>query len=490
MLALFILAPLAGVIILNLPIGKPAGRLAVAVTLVLSAAQAFVAVLASGAMLGDQGPLATSFTTLKADTLSRLTLMLIGVMGFVGSMVAAGTMSDRRQLFQFANVLLLAMIGMNGVALANDLFSLYVFLEAASIGSFVLIAMRKTSLSLEGAFKYIVMSAVASVLMVAAIAILIMVAGSTSFEAIRQAMGAGQFLTKVAVGAFICGLLVKGGLVPFHGWVVGAYSAAPAAVSVLLAGIISKVVGIYGLIRLSMSVFGLGGGLDHVLLAAGILSAVVGALAALGQSDLKRLLAWSSVSQMGYILLGLGCASQAGKFGGLDVTIGQLGLIGAVFHFFNHAIFKSQLFVNAAALEQSLGTTDMNQMGGVGARMPWTSVTSSLAALSTAGVPPLSGFWSKLIIIVALWLSGYQVLAGVAIAVSVLTLAYMLMMQRKVFFGQLRPGLEGVREAKFALVAPAVGLAAVTVVVGAAVPFFPNVFNAMKVVATAISANF
>jgi multicomponent Na+:H+ antiporter subunit D len=279
--------------------------------------------------------------------------------------------------------------------------------------------------------------------------------------------------TKLAMGLFVCGLFIKGGLVPFHGWVLGAYSAAPAATSVLLAGIATKISGIYTLIRLIVSVFGFDPGINQILLIVGAVSAVVGALAALGQTDFKRLLAYSSISQMGYILLGLGCGSE-------------LGLLGAVFHFFNHAMFKSQLFVNSAALQEQVGTTDMNKMGGLGSRMPWTSTTSILAALSTAGVPPLSGFWSKLIIIIALWQAGMMGYSMLAVAVSVLTLAYMLMMQQKVFFGRLNESLQTVREARASLVAPAVILAAITIGVGVAVPLVAFVLNLFQKISTGV----
>ncbi len=465
MLALFILAPLIGLIILNLPYGRTSSRLATAVAMLLSLLQIAAVAIRPEGMFTTDGPLSNLFSFVlisrNLDYLSMLMLLIIGIIAAASVLVAGATIKSPRSLFHFMNVLLVAMIGMNGLVLVNDLFSLYVFLEITSIASFILIALTRGSAALEGSFKYVILSSVASVLMLGAIAMLLLTTGSTSFAAVASAlkMEPMQVYTKLAMAAFLCGLFIKGGLVPFHGWVVGAYSAAPAATSVFLAGIASKVSGVYTLIRLVVSVFGFDSSANQVLLVVGVVSAIVAALAALGQSDIKRLLAYSSISQMGYILLGLGCGSL-------------LGLVGAVFHFFNHAIFKSQLFINSAALEEQVGTTDMTKMGGLGARMPWTSTTSVLAALSTAGVPPLAGFWSKLIIVIALWQAGLQAYAMIAIAVSVLTLAYMLLMQRKVFFGKASEDSAVVREARPALVVPAVILAAVTVAVGASVPFF------------------
>ena len=349
---------------------------------------------------------------------------------------------------------------MNGTVLVTDLFSLFVFIEVTAVSSFILIASSRDIRALEGAFKYVILSAVAGIMMFTSVALLMMVAGGTSFTEVRSAVHASgsNLLVKIAVGAFFCGLFIKGGLVPFHGWLPDAYSAAPAPVSVLLAGIVTKVAGIYGLVRLASGVLGPSDSLNLVLLVVGALSVVVGALAAIGQNDLKRMLAYSSISQIGYIVLGLGCGSP-------------LGLVGAVFHLFNHAVFKSLLFVNAAALEQRLGTTDMTRMGGLGSRMPVTGITSVVATLSTAGIPPLAGFWSKLIIIIALWQTGNHAYAVVAVLISVVTLAYLLIMQRRIFFGKVAEGFKDVREAGLGLVMPAVVLAVLTIAAGLALPW-------------------
>jgi multicomponent Na+:H+ antiporter subunit D len=147
-----------------------------------------------------------------------------------------------------------------------------------------------------------------------------------------------------------------------------------------------------------------------------------------------------------------------------------------VFHLFNHAIFKSLLFVNSAAIEQRLGTTDMNRMRGLGSRMPLTGTTSVIAALSTAGVPPLAGFWSKLIIVIALWQAHDYGYAGLAVLMSVVTLAYMLVMQRRIFFGKVSDEFAHVEEAGLGLVVPALVLAILVVAVGLLVPWVLDTF--------------
>jgi multicomponent Na+:H+ antiporter subunit D len=465
MLSALILLPLLGVILSNLPLDKTR-KAGLWYAVVLSVVQVLLVVFGSRVLLSGEDALGQFFTLhLFADNLSLVMLLAIGIVAFASLLVGMQTLSEDKDRANFTSLVLIAMIGMNGTVLLTDLFSLYVFLEVTAVASFILIAMKRNLKSLEGAFTYLILSAVATILMLSSVAMLMMVAGDTSFLAVSNAIktSGGSSLVTLAIGLFVCGLLIKGGLVPFHGWLPGAYSTAPAAVSVLLAGIITKVSGIYVLIRLATSVFGPNSSVNGILMIAGAISIVIGALAAMGQVDFKKMLAYSSISQVGYIVLALGCGTP-------------LAIAGAIFHLFNHAIFKSLLFVNSAAVEEQLGITDMNQMGGLGSKMPYTNATSLVAFLSTAGVPPLSGFWSKLLIIVALWQSGLYAYAFVAILASVLTLGYLLLMQRKVFFGILPAKWNNVKEATAGIVMPAVVLALIIVGVGLCFPLMFNSF--------------
>jgi formate hydrogenlyase subunit 3/multisubunit Na+/H+ antiporter MnhD subunit len=486
-LSYLILAPLAALVLLNLPVKAIRKDLAYGLVLLLTAAQVAVLVFRPD-LLRSVAPGQFLGLSLAADELSFVLLLSVGIVIFVTALVGRAMMADEKQRFYFMNVLLVSLIGMNGAVLVTDLFSLYIFLEITAVASFLLIAFNRDRHGLEGAFKYIIMSAVATVLMLTAIALFLLATHGTSFDVIHKALSAPSVnpLVRIALAAFICGLFIKGGLVPFHGWVVGAYSAAPAPASVLLAGAATKISGIYGLIKL-----GLAGayssapqaamvakaswtanlftgnassvGLGDVMLLVGMVSIVVGAFAAMAQTDMKRLLAWSSISQVGYIVLALGCGTP-------------LAIVGAAFHLFNHAIFKSLLFVNSAAVEQQLKTTDMERLGGLGGRMPFTATTSVVGLLSAAGVPPLSGFWSKLLIVLALWQAGHPIYAILAVLLSVVTLGYLLMMQRKVFFGKIREGLEHAREASLGLVLASVVLAGVTVGAGVLFPLLYRTF--------------
>lgn len=402
---------------------------------------------------------------LSTDGLSEVFLIIIGVVGLVTFITGRTMMSDERVHFNFVNLVLLAMAALNGLVMVTDLFTLYVYIEIVAVASFILIALEKGKDALEGAFKYIVLSASASALMLLSIAALLLVSGGTSFETVHQTLynEPGRRIVTIAVLLFVGAAFIKGGLAPFHGWLPDAYASAPAPVAVFLAGIVTKTAGLYTAIRIVASVFGFTPEVSNILLVIGAFSAVFGAVVALNQSDFRRMLAYSSISQMGYVILGLATGSVA-------------GLAGALFHLFNHAVFKSGLFVNAAAMEKQTGTRDMNRLGGLASRMPVTGGTSIVAFLSTAGIPPLSGFWSKLIIIIALWQSGHPIYAAVAVGASCVTLAYFLLLQRRMFFGKLAAGLESIKEAGAGLLIPALLMSAVTVGLGVAYPFAVRYF--------------
>ncbi|HVO77116.1 MAG TPA: proton-conducting transporter membrane subunit [Candidatus Bathyarchaeia archaeon] len=462
-----IIIPLAAVVVLNLPFHALLKRAAFWVGVLACLFQAGLVVSAPDYLRAGCAGYASRLLQFipTVDNLALVMLLAIAVVAFSALMVARYSIRDTEKLFNFSNLVVLALAGMNGVVLANDLFSLYVFLEVTAVASFILIAFNGDRDAFEGTFKYLILSAAATVMILSAVAFLFIVTGSVSFANLQAIMLAGgrDPLVLAALILLSAGLFIKGGLVPFHGWLPDAYSAAPPATSVLLAGIVTKTTGVYTLIRLVTSVFAASAAVNALLLVVGILSILVGALAALGQSDFKRMLAYSSISQVGYIVLGLGAGTP-------------LGIAGAVFHLFNHSVFKSLLFVNSAAVEQQSGTRNMDKLGGISDRMPVTGTTSVIAFLSTAGIPPLSGFWSKLIIVIAVWNSGHHAYAAVAILASLITLAYFLSMQRRVFFGQLAQGLEGLREAGPWVLITVTVLALITIGIGLFMPWIFETF--------------
>jgi multicomponent Na+:H+ antiporter subunit D len=185
----------------------------------------------------------------------------------------------------------------------------------------------------------------------------------------------------------------------------------------------------------------------------GTVSMVAAAFLALGQKDMKRMLAYSSISQVGYVVLGIGIGTP-------------LGIAGGLFHLFNHALAKGLLFLSSGSIQQATGTRNLDEMGGLAKRMPVTAATNLIGSLSIAGVPPLNGFWSKLLIIMALVQAGHPVFALIAVLASVLTLWYYLLIQRKAFFGKLNEKWAAVKEAPFWMTAATVLLALLCVGIG------------------------
>lgn len=455
---LFVLIPLLSVLILNLTFKAMRKAAFGLLTLVC----VFQACIAACRLLGFSGMdmfVVPGFTS-EIDRLGAVALASAALVAFCALSAGYATIQDSRRRFDFVNLLLLALAGMNGVAIGRDVFSLYVFIEITAIASYILISLFKEKPALEAAFKYIILSAVASALMLAAISLLMLVTGSTGFSAIRQALSSqprGGLVT-CALALFACGLFIKGGQMPFHGWLPDVYSQSPAPVSVFLAGVVTKLLGAFVLLRLSLSVVDFGAPLRGVILVVGTLSIVAGALAALGQKDLKRMFAYSSISQIGYILIGIGAGSP-------------LGIAGAALHLFNHSVFKTTLFLNAAAVESRGGTREISRLGGLAPRMPVTAATSIIASLSAAGIPPLAGFWSKLLIVMALWMAGFKVYAAIAVIASVITLAYLLLVQRDVFGGPAREEFANVKETGAGILFPVCVLTAITVGLGLAFPF-------------------
>ena len=232
------------------------------------------------------------------------------------------------------------------------------------------------------------------------------------------------------------GFGLKAALVPFHAWLPDAHPSAPAPISAMLSGILIKSLGIYAIIRIFYNVIGTSSSLSSVLMFLGTLSMVTGGLLAIGQWDFKRLLAYSSISQIGYIVLAIGLGTP-------------LGIAAGLFHLFNHSVFKSLLFLNSGAVEYATGTRNLKKMGGLAAKMPVTTTSTVVASMSISGIPPFSGFWSKLLIILAAVEANRYGYALWAVLVSILTLAMYVKVLKFAFLGKLKDRLTLIKEVPF-----------------------------------------
>ena len=406
------------------------------------------------------------------DGLSRFMVIVVSFVAFAVIVFAGAYMRRFTTVWLFHTLFLLMTGAMIGVVLAGDLFNLYVFIEVAAMASYGLVAFGTEREELEAAFKYLVLGVVASSFILVGIAILYSLTGQLNMARVAAALGelGTSPAVLLAAGCLLGGLALKAAMVPFHSWLPDAHPSAPAPISAMLSGLLIKTVGVYAIARLVFGVLGVHAVYANVLIALGVSSMVVGMLLALGQWDLKRLLAYSSISQAGYMILALGVAASLLPH---NRALAGLCAFGALFHLFNHAAFKSLLFLCSGSIEQATGTRQLREMGGLVRRMPVTGWCCRIGALSIAGVPPFNGFFSKIIIIVALALAGRVVLCGIAAAVAVGTLLMYVKVQRYALDGQPGPRVAAARESHWAMGAGMAILAAVCLLAGVALSVGP-----------------
>jgi len=410
---------------------------------------------------------------LVCDGLSRLMVVTINFVALAAIIFSASYMRRFTTVWLFQSLFLLMTGAMNGVVLAGDLFNMFVFLEVAAISSYGLVGFGCEAEELEAAFKYLILGTVGSLFILLGVTILYSLTGHLNMAKVAELLpkvGATTPAVLLGASALIAGLALKAAMVPFHAWLPDAHPSAPAPVSAMLSGVLIKAAGVYALARIVFNVLGVNPYLANILIALGLLSMVAGMLLALGQWDFKRLLAYSSISQAGYIVLALGVAAEimTGQSPNKEAVAG-LCLFGALFHLFNHATFKSLLFLSSGSIEQQAGTRQLREMGGLTRSMPVTSFCCRVGALSIAGVPPFNGFFSKLIIIVALAMSGHVVLAVIAAAVAVGTLLMYIKVQRYALEGAPSPKAATAREAPVFMCAALMFLAIVCIGAGLAI---------------------
>lgn len=361
---------------------------------------------------------------LVLDALSAFMLVMVSIIALTSLLFSVRYIRHLSRDWKYYALFMLLLAGMNGVIITGDLFNLFVFMEVALLSAISLVAYGGRAEEFEASFKYAVMGALSSTLILVGIAFTYSKASTLTMSGISDALTGDDQGFVLWVGAlFLAGFGLKAAAMPFHAWLPDAHSSAPAPISSMLSGVFIKALGIYTLIRIFFTVLGAPPVFMTAFLVLGAVSIIVGVLLAIAQWDMKRLLAYHSISQIGYILLGMGLATP-------------LGLLGAVFHLFNHAVFKSLLFYNAGAVEMALGTRDLKRMGNLRRVLPVTSGTSMVASLSIAGIPPFNGFFSKVIIIIAAVQAGEPFYAILAVIGSLLTLASFMKVQSYGFRGR------------------------------------------------------
>jgi len=374
-------------------------------------------------------------STFIADGLSMLLLVVVNFVCCLILIYSLSYMVGFTDKWNYQALFMLMIAGLNGVILSADIFTLYVFLEVASLTGYILVAFSTEASALEASFKYTIMGVIASVCILLGIALLYSFTSTLNMSDIASVLASRPYSPLIGFVSvlFIAGFGMKAAIVPFHAWLPDAHTSAPSPVSAALSGVVIKTLGVYSLVRIFFNVLGVSGNLLYCFMVLGTLSMVIGAFLAIVQSDIKRMFAYSSISQVGYIIFALGIGTP-------------LAILGGLFHLLNHAALKSLLFLNAGAIEHAACTRDLRKLKGLGQKLPLTSTTALFGSMGISGLPPFAGFWSKLIIIVAAIQAGHTVFALIAVFVSIITLAYYLQFQSGVFFGTLGKAFEGIKE--------------------------------------------
>ncbi len=341
---------------------------------------------------------------LRFDGLSALLAAIVLGLGTLVVLYSGAYMAHEDGEEKYYSMLV-AMIGvMIGLGCATDLFNLWVWFEAMAVSSYLLVAFyRNQPASLEAGVKYLVQSAIGSVLVLLGIALVLAATGTTNLDQIRSTLGpAGQAqgLPLLAAGAlFVIGFGVKVAMVPMHTWLPDAHSQAPSGISAMLSGVVIEA-GLIALLRALSSLGGITLSWGVLLMGFGALNMLAGNLLALRQKQVKRLLAFSSLSHVGYMLLGLGIAVYVGQSAGAE---------GSFFHLLNHGLMKGLAFLAAGALLYTLyiargdhgSPLTIGDLNGAARRYPIVALALSVAVLGLGGLPPLAGFMSKWQIFIA-----------------------------------------------------------------------------------------
>ena len=351
---------------------------------------------------------------------------------------------DRIPLFYAAFILCLT--GLLGIAVTGDVFNVFVFLEISSLSAYALIALGNDRRALTASFQYLIMGSVGATFIVIGIGLMYVMTGTLNMADLTDRLPevASSRTIPVAFTFLTVGITLKLALFPLHMWLPNAYTYAPSAVTAFIASTATKVA-VYLLLRFFFTIFGATFSfdvmqLDRILMPLALIAIVTMSLVAIYQENVKRLLAYSSVAQIGYMVLGISFASV-------------LGLTAGILHLFNHALMKGALFMSMGCIMYRVGSVRLEQMNGLGRAMPWTMAAFVVGGLSLIGVPLTVGFVSKWYLVQAALEQGMWPVAGVVLLGSLLALMYVWKVVEVAYFREVDPEL-GISEAPLSLLAP------------------------------------
>ena len=453
--------PLAGAAGAALLRGSVAGqRRTTGVTLALLG----LASLALAWRVAAVGPLATGFggwgpplgLVFVADRLSAALVLVTALVGIAAALFARADLRRRQERGGF-HPLFLALLGaVNGAFLTGDLFNLYVWFELMLVTAIGLLVLDRRPSQIDGAIRYALINVFGTIVLLAGIALLYGLAGTLTLADLGRIVPGLPATPALGLAfAFILtGFAIKAGVFPVYAWLPASYHTAPPAVAAAFAGLLTKV-GIYAALRLLTAVFPGALGLGDALAVLAGLTMLAGVLGAAAAWDMRRVLAFHIVSQIGYMLAGIAIGTPE-------------ALAATLFYVVHHIVVKANLFLTAGAVNRACGSYDLRLCGGLMRERPWFAALFAVPALSLVGIPPLSGFWAKFLIVDAAFRAGHVPLAVVALLTSLLTLYSMSKIWSEAFWKTPRTGRPRPRRPDARLLVPIALLAAVTLAIGLA----------------------
>ena len=401
--------------------------------------------------------------SLEVDALSLFFALIVVVAVFVSGVYSFFYMSHDDSLVNYYTLFLMLSGSVLGLVLSGDLFNMFVMIEIMTFTAVALTAFRNHyEGALEGAFKYLVVGSLGSTSVLIGIALLYSQMHTLNLAQIAAMLpGYDSPVILIAFAFLFVGFGSKAFLFPFHPLAADAHAVAPASISLMISGVLTKC-GVYGIIRLCYCLYQ---NMDQTFVqyfvtGIGVISMFVCVTMAFNQHNFKRLLAFHSISQVGYVITVIGLGSA-------------LGMSAGLFHAMNHTIFKGLLFLTAGAVQHATGSLDLDELGGLSKKMPGTCALFLIGAASISGLPPFNGFASKWMIYQATFQKAgetgnffFVVVCVAALITSVLTLASFIKVAQSVFFGQLNPKFANTKEVSLGMRIPMWILAALCILPG------------------------
>ncbi len=438
-------------VLLRRPLPSMAFALVVGWAVLAMAFALLVGVLESGpvsyALGGWEAPWGIQYRVDEANAFVLLIVALVAAVTLLYAPASAGAELPRVRHHLFYATFLLCLTGLLGMTITGDVFNVFVFLEISSLASYALIGLGADRRALTASYRYLIMGTVGATFFVIGIGLLYMTTGTLDMAdmATRLQRVAHSRTILVALAFLTVGLSLKLALFPLHLWLPNAYTYAPSVVTAFLAGTATKVAA-YVYMRFVFTIFGADFvfatmKLDTILIPLAALGILVASAVAVFQNNLKRMLAYSSIAQIGYVMLGVGLVSVA-------------GLTASLVHMFNHALIKAALFLAVGSIFRRLGSVELEDMRGLGRRMPWTMAAFVLAALGLIGVPLTAGFISKWYLVLAAVEQGRWLLAGIVLLASLIAVVYIWRVVEAAYFQDPPDHSAGVEDAPLAMQVP------------------------------------